>query len=234
LNPRLAILDFERATMNALRHEFTNIILKGCWFHFKQAIFKKICNLGLRGLYNSPDQKQWFQKFGALALMPMSYINRALIHIRDEMPNDRKCQKLFNYFIRQWINSKNRFLTVFNLLYLIISFIIDTSPSVWNHYTTTDNIRTNNHIEGFNSKLNKKIRKHPSIYEFIECIKSIENQSLITKEKADHGQDVRARKSVNDRAHDEKILECQRGLVSGIVFQVSLFFMINFNFSYDN
>ena len=38
--------------------------------------------------------------------------------------------------------------------------------SLWNQYDN-DNKRTNNDVEGYNSKLNKFIKKHPSIWLFI-------------------------------------------------------------------
>jgi hypothetical protein len=38
LAPTVALTDFEKVARKALRFHFPNITLKGCFFHFKQAI----------------------------------------------------------------------------------------------------------------------------------------------------------------------------------------------------
>lgn len=42
LNPTVLISDFERASLNAAFTEFPNARQHGCFFHFKQAMFRKV------------------------------------------------------------------------------------------------------------------------------------------------------------------------------------------------
>jgi hypothetical protein len=45
-------IDFEAAAFNAVRNCFPNAQVKGCFFHFGQAIWRRVQRLGLVSLYN--------------------------------------------------------------------------------------------------------------------------------------------------------------------------------------
>ena len=61
------ILDFELAIQQALRQEFHGACtIKGCWFHFCQALLRQIGEIGLRNNYNQSFQfKFWVKRFMA-------------------------------------------------------------------------------------------------------------------------------------------------------------------------
>ena len=46
LNPTVIVSDFELAILNAVQFHFPNVQLKGCMFHFTQAIWKNIQLIG--------------------------------------------------------------------------------------------------------------------------------------------------------------------------------------------
>jgi len=46
-----ALLDFEAALWQALATELPDVLLKGCTFHFSQAIWRKVQELGLQLAY---------------------------------------------------------------------------------------------------------------------------------------------------------------------------------------
>ena len=48
LKPKLVMLDFEQATINALNFHFPGVLIKLCFFHFSQNVFKKIVEVGLK------------------------------------------------------------------------------------------------------------------------------------------------------------------------------------------
>ena len=81
LNPRVIMVDFEKAAINAFRIHFPNAEIKGCWFHFTQAIHRK--SKQIIGNKSSYIHKEWLAKFYALALTPITHLREALakIHI---------------------------------------------------------------------------------------------------------------------------------------------------------
>jgi hypothetical protein len=51
LKPRLILCDFELAAINAIKTSFENVEVKGCHFHFSQAIKKHIKTSGFETEY---------------------------------------------------------------------------------------------------------------------------------------------------------------------------------------
>ena len=51
LNPKLIMVDFEKAAIKAFRRAFPSVRIKGCLFHFTNAIFKKVVDLGFKVIY---------------------------------------------------------------------------------------------------------------------------------------------------------------------------------------
>ena len=47
INVKQIMADFEAALVNQLKTTFSMAVIKGCWFHFNQAIIRKLFNLGL-------------------------------------------------------------------------------------------------------------------------------------------------------------------------------------------
>ncbi|CAF1030017.1 unnamed protein product [Brachionus calyciflorus] len=54
--PKSLMLDFERAFINAAHIAFKNISIHGCFFHFKQAIWRKIQEIGLAKIYSENSE----------------------------------------------------------------------------------------------------------------------------------------------------------------------------------
>jgi hypothetical protein len=55
LTPQLVLMDFETAARNALKAVFPQLILKACFFHFTQCIWRKTQACGLAGQYRQDD-----------------------------------------------------------------------------------------------------------------------------------------------------------------------------------
>ena len=107
LNPKLALGDFEKASTNALKYHFPNVEIKGCWFHYRQAIMKRASKIGLYALYHQEEYCEFLNRLGALALIPENQVEEALQIIESIKPNDPKCDELLHYFKRTWIKSLN-------------------------------------------------------------------------------------------------------------------------------
>jgi len=56
LNPSFVMSDFEMAILAVMSSSFPNARVRGCWFHFCQAIYKYAQKLGLKALLNNNEQ----------------------------------------------------------------------------------------------------------------------------------------------------------------------------------
>ncbi|RNA32908.1 Ragulator complex LAMTOR3, partial [Brachionus plicatilis] len=151
LNPTKVMADFEKASTNAMVYHFPNVTIKGCWFHFKKAIFKHAVRIGLKQHYGKTEYNVFVNMFGALALVPIDKVQVGLEILKSVQPADAKCTQLLDYFEKQWIKK--------------------ISPKVWNHFDSVT--RTNNKVEGYHSAINKLVRvAHPNLFDIIDFIKS--------------------------------------------------------------
>ncbi|CAF0894177.1 unnamed protein product [Brachionus calyciflorus] len=142
-NLERVMCDFEPALLKSIHSVFPGINLKGCWFHFTQAIRKKIFLFGYKNIYlHNYKFKFWIKRFMALALIPLENIKNGIDIIVEEIPEkDEKLIEFIKYFKKQWLNGS-------------------ISPEIWNHHFSQK--RTNNNLEGFHSKLTNFIPKcHP-------------------------------------------------------------------------
>ena len=69
--PSLAIGDFEKAPIRAFREIFSQITCQGCYFHFKQAIVRKLGELGLKYFFiRNKEFNQLINLIMALGFLP--------------------------------------------------------------------------------------------------------------------------------------------------------------------
>lgn len=47
VNPNSVMMDYEKAAMNAVKCEFPNVIINGCFFHLSQCVWRHIQEIGL-------------------------------------------------------------------------------------------------------------------------------------------------------------------------------------------
>lgn len=112
LNPIVIISDYERGLRNSIRTVFPDAKMLGCWFHFCQAIRKKMVNKfkALRGyIKTSTDAQKLYRQTMFLALLPAESIPPTLKYIQDNasnLPQGNKFTAFFTYFRKQWINNK--------------------------------------------------------------------------------------------------------------------------------
>ena len=85
LNPLIALTDFEKAVRKALKFHFPGIKLKGCFFHFKQAIGRWIFKNGYKKTFMTNIAfKFWFRKLSSLAVIPLDQVQDAYDMIKKQ------------------------------------------------------------------------------------------------------------------------------------------------------
>ena len=87
-------MDFEQGAIKSFAEEFPGIVVKGCYFHFTQSIWRKIQEIGLVTVYKEDKTiRNWLQKFKSLAFVPIDLVQTAfnfLISIEPISPHIEK------------------------------------------------------------------------------------------------------------------------------------------------
>ena len=158
-NPQYLHIDFEEAVRRAISMELPNCNISGCFFHYCQCLWRKVQALGMVEHYNANsgnnDFRKWMRAHGALALIPLTLVGNLKQQLHHEFPDVPDIENFMDYFDQQWMAT--------------------WPPSIWNHYNK-NGPRTNNHLEGFHSKLNKHFTSaHPNIFLFLDTIVSFQS-----------------------------------------------------------
>ncbi|KAL8571302.1 hypothetical protein ACOMHN_061442 [Nucella lapillus] len=169
MNPEQIMSDFESELMPAIRHSFTNTQHRGCYFHHSQAVWRQVQRLGLQVVYREDHRVQTFVR-KLLAFLPVFAVRPAVTALQDELQDEPaflevpQLQQLLHYYINTWLNG-------------------DFPLSMWN--VTYANVRTNNHVEGWHSKLNRLIgRSHPNMHTLVFVLRREQAQTEQTMIRA--------------------------------------------------
>ena len=151
--------DFEIALWQAIRNlkssdYLPDIEMKGCFFHFCQATYRKVMSYNLKKDYfNDKDSgtRTYIKWLMSLPLLPEPQMLEAFSELEKNI-NDRNCtnlKHLLTYFKNNWIDGRNW--------------------SAKDICVYKQKIRTNNDSEKFHNNLNYKIQKtNISFYPLVE------------------------------------------------------------------
>ena len=143
LNFNRIVSDFELALINAIARVFPGVQHQGCLFHFAQAIFRKVQDLGYATDYrNNEHFRKNVRLFIALGMVPAAYKYTYFLQIPKQDP---RIAEISRYFYSTWFNRY--------------------SPSVWDFFEKDR--RTNNAVEAWHSRIKRFFKiAHMSIYRF--------------------------------------------------------------------
>lgn len=152
-NPDIITIDFEAATIQAIKDVFSNTQISGCNYHFNQSLWRKVQNIGLVDEYRDNDEIRInIRMCSALALIPLQDIDEGWLIIMENSPDNEKLKLFHDYFVEQWLENT------------IIS------KDIWNCFQKRH--RTNNIVEGWDSRLNKQFnRPRPTFLALYKCLK---------------------------------------------------------------
>ena len=119
--------------------------------------------------------RQWFKSVMAVALTPPEKVETAWLSLLDKSNESDESDKSLlekyptldkfnNYFTSNWIESST------------------WTIGMWNQYDNT--LRTNNHVEGYNLRINKiLVTPHPNIWKLIEFLQRENTTMTMTFER---------------------------------------------------
>ena len=167
LNPTKLMLDFESGLLPALRTQFPNATIKGCYFHYTKAIWSHVQDLGLVTDYNDNKAvKKTIRMLMSLAFLPRPLVrpNFFIIEGSNTVLNSDKLQTLCNYFKETWLNGPF---------------------DIWLWNVNQETLRTNNLVEGWHNRLNRSVGKHhPNLFELITNLKKEQYDTELTISRA--------------------------------------------------
>lgn len=105
LEPTSVMSDFERALRSAASDVFLGVIIRGCYFHYSQAIVKYVQHLPdlVTAINGDTALERIFYQFLRLPLLPAHKIQEGLDVLKSQAEPFRAFDPLIAYFERQWM-----------------------------------------------------------------------------------------------------------------------------------
>lgn len=137
--PVRVVCDFEQALIGAIHTELPLVQVNGCYFHFTQALWRKVQSLGLTTNYRQNDNlRKCIRKVMSVGYLPLLLVRQNFNTLRQS----RRTRRLVRRF-----PALADFLRYFQMNFLDGNF----PPMMWNVFDRDMDTRSNNHVE---SKLN--------------------------------------------------------------------------------
>ncbi|XP_046549864.1 uncharacterized protein LOC124259721 [Haliotis rubra] len=174
LAPSEIQIHFEVSAIRAVEEIYEDCEVRGCFFHFTQAVWRKVAEKGLTNDYKDiPQVQAYIRRAAALPLLPRDMVQDTWIAAMNEGPESEKVRNFNDYVTSTWVDYETRF-----------------PVRIWTQYG-------NNHLEGWHLKLKNLIAKaHPNIYLFVANIKKIEVIDKAKRAQLDCGVLPKSRKRV--------------------------------------
>ena len=161
LKVQTVLMDFELAVWKAVLQYFPGVKVRGCWFHYCQAIYRKAKSLGLtKGFNKKRDINLLVRHLMNLALLDPEAIRRLFEALKQAAgrAGNESVDKLMDYVQSYWINGP-------------------FTPEDWTCYG--QDIRTNNEIECWNGKLWIEANYKPlNIYQLSDLLHTDASRAL--------------------------------------------------------
>ncbi|CAN7949147.1 unnamed protein product, partial [Ixodes pacificus] len=167
--------DFELALIQAILFVFPGARHRGCHFHFSQAIWRKVQELGLSKAYRLDTSVAGFvRKTISLAFVPPNFVRVAWGNLKLTAPTNAQIPLLILYFEDIWTMGK---------------FDIQQ----WNQHQNRG-ARTNNLKEAWHRKINNMVGKvHRNLFAFVDLLQKDEATSRVSLLQLSNGGQARKR-----------------------------------------
>ena len=204
--------DFETAAYSSMRSLFPQLSIECCFFHFGQANWRKISELGLRTKYvDDLDFSLKVRMFTALASLPPDSVRHAFQEIKPLLPPEAEDFAL--YFERTYIGQYSSADTGTDALRPLRLTWREPPfpPSIWSVYERTlgSEPRTTNFLEGWHRRISSILgQAHPNIWKFLEFLKGEQSNTELRKQTLLRGESLskKSSKAVSREKRLQKIV----------------------------
>ena len=223
LSPTVITVDFETASINAFSKVFPGKEPKGCFFHFAQANWRKLQELGLSTLYQKDETiRETVKCLVSLALIPPSDIYLGFEKVIEEGQED--LMPFFEYFETTFerLGSSGRLGRRSTPLF---------HHGLWNQYDAAANggQKTNNAVEGRHHAFQSGMGfSHPTILKFLHYLKR--EQSLTENKIARIRSGEKFKKDAKYEASSERLMEILANYQNNRIKKTLIGISCNFNF----
>ena len=190
--PATISVDFEAASIKVVRSKFPGVKMSGCVFHQRQAIMRKIKDLGLAAFYyHVADLQELIHMIYALAYVPLekvvSYYEEVILQSLEEktaveeedaeeddeanpwVEYRRELDDLVAYLDYTWIGRRAA-RTGTRGPPLIVHKIWNQHDSFMSKEKMDSSCSTNNCLERYNRTMKSLVGNHPNVWAFIQSL----------------------------------------------------------------
>lgn len=184
LNCSRFMTDFESGLMPAIRNAFPNVQLDGCYFHFCQAVYRKV--------QKNPTLLQWYREEEHFQLFIRSILALAYLKPDDVIRTYNNICRGYGHLYPAFMSNEA---VIAFLSYFEEQWFVSVKVEHWNVFAL-DRHRTNNAVEGWHNRLLQKMGYHPTIWNAIVALQAEEHYYDRYVLQAEVGLNVLPRKKV--------------------------------------
>lgn len=114
--PTIAMTDYEDGLRKAIKECWSNVDLRGCWWHHKRAVHRKCISFGMAKLFNRSAGARLIKRMLTnIPLLPKESIREGFDNVVEYARQTNlftSFQKVFAYYEQYWLNQVYLFFTL--------------------------------------------------------------------------------------------------------------------------